>query len=53
MDVALAGTVLIGAVPGVLIGARIATTVPDRMLRTGLASVLIVMGAYLTLFGML
>ena len=52
VDVALAGTVLIGAVPGVLTGARIATTVPDRMLRTGLASVLIIIGAYLALFGM-
>lgn len=52
VDVELAGTVLIGAVPGVLTGARIATTVPDRMLRTGLASVLIVIGVYLALFGM-
>ena len=52
MDVALAATVLIGAVPGVLTGARIATTVPDRVLRAGLASVLIVIGTYLALFGM-
>jgi len=53
VDVALSGTVLIGAVPGVLTGARIATIVPDRMLRTGLASVLIIVGTYLVLFGML
>ena len=53
VDVALAGTVLLGAVPGVLTGARIATTVPDRVLRTGLAGVLIVIGTYLALFGML
>ena len=53
VDVALAGTVLLGAVPGVLTGARLATTVPDRVLRTGLASVLIVIGTYLALFGML
>jgi len=52
VDVALAGTVLIGAVPGVLTGARIATTIPDRMLRTGLASALLIIGAYLALFGM-
>ena len=44
VDVALAATVLVGAVPGVLIGARMAVAVPERVLRAGLAAVLIAIG---------
>lgn len=50
VDVALAGTVLVGAVPGVLIGARFATAVPERTLRGCLAAMLIVIGLQLALF---
>lgn len=50
IDAALAATVLIGAVPGVLIGARLATAMPERTLRAGLAAVLIVIGLQLAVF---
>ena len=48
VDIVLAGTVLIGAIPGVLTGARLATAVPERLLRTGLAIVLVLIGFQLT-----
>lgn len=49
VDLALAGSVLLGAIPGVLLGARVAGIVPERALRTGLAVVLVVIGVRLTL----
>lgn len=52
VDVALAGTVLAGAVPGVLTGARLATGVQERPLRTALAVVLVAIGVPLAVFGM-
>ena len=51
VDVALAGAVLVGGVPGVLAGARLATTVPERPLRAGLAVVLFLLGVQLAVFG--
>jgi len=51
VDVSLAITVLVGAVPGVIMGARIATALPERALRIGLAIVLVAMGMLLALFG--
>ena len=50
VDVALAASVLVGAVPGVMIGARIATAVPERALRAGLAAVLIAIGLQMAIF---
>ena len=50
VDVALAAAVLLGAIPGVLIGARLATAVPERALRAGLAAVLLAIGLQLAVF---
>lgn len=44
VDVALAASVLVGALPGVFIGARVAHRVPERALRLGLAVVLAFIG---------
>ncbi len=44
VDVALAGLVLTGSVPGVLLGARVAHVVPERTLRAVLAVILIGLG---------
>ncbi len=51
VDLALAGAVLAGAVPGVLIGARLATSVRERSLRAALAVVLVAIGVPLALLG--
>ena len=51
VDLALAGAVLVGAVPGVLLGARLATSVPERSLRTSLAVVLVGLGIQMAVFG--
>ena len=50
VDVGLASAVLLGAIPGVLIGARLATAVPERALRAGLAAVLLAIGMQLAVF---
>jgi len=42
--------VLVGAIPGVLVGGRLAVGLPERTLRAGLATVLIVIGLQLSLF---
>lgn len=44
VDPSVVALVLIGAVPGVLIGAHVATALPERALRVGLAALLIVIG---------
>ena len=51
VDLALAGLVLAGAIPGVLIGARMSVAVPERILRAGLATVLLLLGIHLATFG--
>ncbi len=51
VDAALAGATLAGAVPGVLIGARLATSVRERALRRALAVVLMGIGLPLAVFG--
>lgn len=51
VDVALAGAVLVGGIPGVLAGARLAIRVPERPLRASLAVVLFVLGVQLAAFG--
>lgn len=50
VDLALATTVLAGAIPGVLIGARMSLGLPERGLRLGLATVLVVVGLRLSVF---
>ncbi|MBI3099854.1 MAG: sulfite exporter TauE/SafE family protein [Planctomycetes bacterium] len=50
VDFALAGAVLAGAVPGVLIGARLTFAIPERALRTALATLLVGVGTYLSVF---
>ena len=52
VDVALAGAVLVGAIPGVLTGARLAAGVEERSLRAALAVVLVGIGVPLAVFGM-
>ncbi len=51
VDFLLAGTVLAGAIPGVLLGARMSVAVPERALRTVLATVLVFLGIHLAIFG--
>lgn len=51
VDFALAGSVLVGAVPGVIIGARLASALPERALRGALALVLVGVGVRLSVFG--
>ncbi len=50
VDFGLAAAVLLGAVPGVLMGARLATAVPERALRAGLAAMLLAIGLQLAVF---
>lgn len=50
VDFALAGTLLLGSIPGVLIGARLAPYIPGKPLKTILAGMLIFVGLRL-LFG--
>ncbi len=47
VDVHLALSVLVGAIPGVLIGARLAGVLPERSLRGAVAGVLVVVGVVL------
>ncbi len=51
VDLTLAAAVLAGAVPGVLVGARLATWVPESALRGTLAVVLLAIGLPLAAFG--
>jgi hypothetical protein len=51
IDPGLVLRVLAGAIPGVLIGARLAVGVPERTLRAALATLLILIGASLGLTG--
>ena len=50
VDVGLAAAGLAGALPGVLIGARLATSVPEGALRAALAVVLVAIGLPLAAF---
>jgi uncharacterized membrane protein YfcA len=47
VDFALAGNILIGSIPGVLVGGALAVKAPQRLLRNALAVVLIVSGTTL------
>ena len=44
VDVHLAASVLVGTIPGVLVGARLAGTLPERALRGAVAGVLVFVG---------
>lgn len=48
-QLALAGTLLLGAIPGIYVGAKLATRAPDQLLRWVLATLLL--GSGLTLWG--
>lgn len=50
VDPALAVAVLAGALPGTWLGARLATGLPDRPLRTGLALIVLASGVQLAFF---
>jgi hypothetical protein len=50
VDVVLAASVLVGAIPGVLVGAKTATSIPERSLRAGLAAILIAIGIQFSAF---
>jgi uncharacterized protein len=47
VDVALSANVLIGAIPGVIVGANLATVMPQRVLRGCLAATLVAVGLQL------
>ncbi len=44
VDVAAMGSLLVGSIPGVLMGSQLTTRVPDRALRVGLGSTLLLSG---------
>ncbi|HLG72532.1 MAG TPA: sulfite exporter TauE/SafE family protein [Chloroflexota bacterium] len=47
VDLHLAANLLVGSIPGVLIGSRLSVTLPERPLRLALATVLLISGAKL------
>jgi uncharacterized membrane protein YfcA len=49
VDWALLGSLLVGSLPGIWLGSMLSARVPDRLLRSGLASVLIIIGGKLVL----
>jgi uncharacterized membrane protein YfcA len=49
VDFLLAAWVLLGGIPGVLLGARLASRIPERAMRGGLACVLVILGLNFTL----
>jgi uncharacterized membrane protein YfcA len=49
VDWGLLGSLLVGSLPGIWLGSMLSARVPDRLLRSGLASLLIVIGGKLVL----
>jgi uncharacterized membrane protein YfcA len=49
VDWDLLGSLLVGSLPGIWLGSALSAHVPDRLLRSGLASVLVVIGGKLAL----
>ena len=49
VNLALLGTLLIGSLPGVLIGSYFSTRAPDRLLRMAIAAILALVGVKLLL----
>jgi hypothetical protein len=48
VDLGAMGTLLVGSIPGVLLGSQVSVTLPDRALRLGLATTLTLAGLKLT-----
>jgi uncharacterized membrane protein YfcA len=49
VDWGLLGSLLVGSLPGIWLGSALSSRVPDRLLRSGLASLLVVIGGKLVL----
>ncbi len=49
VDWTLLGSLLVGSLPGIWLGSMLSTRVPDRLLRSGLASLLVIIGGKLVL----
>ena len=49
VDWSLLGSLLVGSLPGIWIGSHLSARVPERLLRSGLASLLILIGGKLVL----
>lgn len=49
VDWALLGSLLVGSLPGIWLGSLLSARVPDRVLRSGLATILVVIGGKLVL----
>ncbi len=49
VDWSLLGSLLVGSLPGIWLGSTLSARVPDRLLRSGLASVLVIIGGKLAL----
>jgi uncharacterized protein len=49
VDLPLLGSLLIGSLPGIALGSVLSAHVPERLLRSGLASVLVIVGGKLVL----
>jgi uncharacterized membrane protein YfcA len=49
VDWSLLGSLLVGSLPGIWLGSTLSARVPDRLLRSGLASLLVIVGGKLVL----
>jgi uncharacterized membrane protein YfcA len=49
VDFVLLGSLLLGSLPGIYIGSHLSAKVPERMLRTGLATMLLIIGTRMVL----
>ena len=49
VDWGLLGSLLIGSLPGIWLGSMLSSRIPDRLLRSGLATLLVVIGGKLVL----
>jgi uncharacterized membrane protein YfcA len=49
VDFVLLGHLLLGSIPGILLGSLLATRAPERLLRGGIATVLVLVGSKLLL----
>src|SRR5262249_27079395 len=47
VDFSLLGSLLVGSLPGIALGSALSARVPDRLLRSGLASMLVIVGGKL------
>jgi uncharacterized membrane protein YfcA len=49
VDFVLLGSLLLGSLPGIYLGSHLSAKVPEKMLRTGLATMLLIIGARMVL----